>query len=79
MADKRMQPTWDPIALAVQLRNIARLSHQPNAIRIGMGGTSTLGFDFFELMARMMADPVAVATAQIDLFYDTLVLLRHRF
>src|SRR5215831_4316978 len=83
MADKRLQPTWDPIALAVQLRNIAKqsqllmrryVSHQPNAIRIGIGGTSTLGFDFFELMARMMADPVAVATAQIDLFYDTLGL-----
>ena len=81
MADKRMQPTWDPIALAVQLRNIAKqsqllmrrfVSHQPEAIKIGMGGTSTLGFDFFELMTRMMANPVAVATAQIDLFYDAL-------
>jgi hypothetical protein len=26
MADKRMQFTWDPIALAAQLRNIARQS-----------------------------------------------------
>jgi polyhydroxyalkanoate synthase subunit PhaC len=84
MTDKRMQPAWDPIALAAQLRNIAKqsqlvmrgfVSHQPNAIRFGMGGTSTLGFDFFELMTRMMADPLAAATAQIDLFYDTLVLL----
>jgi polyhydroxyalkanoate synthase len=81
MADKRMQPTWDPIALAAQLRNIARqsqvlmrhfVSHQPDAITFGMGGRSTLGFDFFELMTRMMTDPVAVASAQIDLFYNTL-------
>ena len=81
MADKRMQPTWDPIALAAQLRNIAKqsqllmrrfVSHQPDATRFGMGGASTLGFDFFELMTRMMTDPLAVATAQIDLFYDTL-------
>lgn len=81
MADKRMQPTWDPIALAAQLRNIARqsqvlmrhfVSHQPDAIKFGMGGRSTLGFDFFELMARMMTDPVAVASAQIDLFYNML-------
>ena len=81
MANKRMQPTWDPIALAAQLRNIAKqsqllmrrfVSHQPDATRFGMGGASTLGFDFFELMTRMMTDPLTVATAQIDLFYDTL-------
>ncbi len=72
MTDKRMQPTWDPIAFAAQLRNIARqsqvmmrhfVSHQPDAIKFGMGGRSTLGFDFFELMTRMMTDPVAVASA----------------
>src|SRR6478672_6688197 len=83
MADKRMQPAWDPIALAAQLRNIAKqsqllmrrfVSHQPDAIRFGMGGTSTLGFDFFELMTRMMTDPLAVARAQIDLFYNSLDL-----
>ena len=77
MADKRMQPTWDPLVLAAQLRNIAEqsqrlmrrfVSHQPEAIR--SGGTSTLGFDFFELMTRMMTDPAAVASAQIDLFND---------
>ena len=80
MADKRMQPTWDPLVLAAQLRNIAEqsqllmqrfVSHQPNAIKFGIGGTSTLGFDFFELMTRMMTDPVAVARAQIDLFYNS--------
>jgi polyhydroxyalkanoate synthase len=81
MADKRMQFAWDPIALAAQLRNIARqsqvlmrhfVSHQPDAIKFGMGHRSTLGFEFFELMTRMMTDPVAVASAQIDLFYNTL-------
>ena len=81
MADKRTQFTWDPIALAAQLRNIARqsqalmrhfVSHQPDAIKFGMGHRSTLGFEFFELMTRMMTDPVAVARAQIDLFYNTL-------
>src|ERR1700758_1529733 len=80
MADKRIQPIWDPIALAAQLRDIARqsqvlmrhfVSHQ-DAVRFGMPGRSTLGFDFFELMTRMMTDPVAVASAQIDLFYNTL-------
>jgi polyhydroxyalkanoate synthase len=82
LTDKRMQPTWDPIALAAQLRNIAEqnqllmqrfASHQPGAINFEMGGTSTLRFDFFELMTRMMTDPVAVARAQIDLFYNSLV------
>jgi polyhydroxyalkanoate synthase subunit PhaC len=48
------------------------VSHQPEAIR--SGGTSTLGFDFFELMTRMMTDPVAVARAQIDLFYNSLAV-----
>jgi polyhydroxyalkanoate synthase subunit PhaC len=81
MADKRIQPIWDPIALAAQLRNIARqsqvlmrhfVSHQPDAVRLDMAGRSTLGFDFFELMTRMMTDPMAVASAQIDLFYNTL-------
>jgi polyhydroxyalkanoate synthase len=81
MADKRTQFTWDPIALAAQLRNIARqsqalmrhfVSHQPDAIKFGMGHRSTLGFEFFELMTRMMTNPVVVASAQIDLFYNTL-------
>ena len=80
MADKRIQPNWDPIALAAQMRKIAKqsqllmqrfVSHQPGAIKFGMGGTSTLGFDFFELMTRMMTNPMAVASAQIDLFYNT--------
>jgi polyhydroxyalkanoate synthase subunit PhaC len=81
MADKRVQFTWDPIALAAQLQNIARqsqvlmrrfVSHQPDVAKFGMGHRSTLGFDFFELVTRMMIDPVVVAYAQIDLFYKTL-------
>ena len=81
MADKLMQPTWDPLVLAAQLQKIAKqsqtlmqrfVSHQPTAIKLGIGDTSSLGFDFFELMTRMMTDPVAVARAQIDLFYNSL-------
>ncbi|WP_035693344.1 poly(3-hydroxyalkanoate) synthetase, partial [Bradyrhizobium elkanii] len=81
MADKQIQPTWDPIALAAQLQNIAKqsqllmqrfVSHQPDAVKFGIGDPSALGFDFFELTTRMMTDPEAVARAQIDLFYDTL-------
>jgi polyhydroxyalkanoate synthase subunit PhaC len=80
--DKRMQPSWDPIALASQLRNIARqsqvlmrhfVSPQPDAINFGAGDRSMLGFDFSLLVARMMmTDPGAVARAQIDLFYNML-------
>ncbi len=61
MADKRIQPTWDPLVLAAQLRNIAEqsqtlmqrfVSHQPDAIKLGIGDTSSLGFDFFELASE---------------------------
>src|SRR5258708_33452444 len=47
-------------------------SYQQDAIKVGMGHRSTLAFEFFELMTRMMTDPVAVASAQIDLFCNTL-------
>ena len=81
MVDKLTQPTWDPLVLAAQLQKIAKqsqtlmqrfVSNQPAAIKLGIGDTSSLGFDFFELMTRMMTDPVAVARAQIDLFYNSL-------
>jgi polyhydroxyalkanoate synthase len=81
MADKLMKPTWDPLVLAAQLQKIAKqsqtlmqrfVSNQPAAIKLGIGDTSSLGFDFFELMTRMMTDPAVVASAQIDLFNDTL-------
>src|SRR5258705_7798269 len=81
MANKLMQPTWDPLVLAAQLQKIARqsqtvmqrfLSNQPDAIKLGIGDTSGLRFDFLELMTKMMINPAAVASAQIDLFNDTL-------
>jgi polyhydroxyalkanoate synthase len=68
------------MVLAGQLQNIAMqsqqlmqrfVSHQPDAATLGMGDTSTLGFDFFELMGKMATDPAAVACAQIDLFNDS--------
>jgi polyhydroxyalkanoate synthase subunit PhaC len=48
------------------------VSSRPDAIKLGIGDTSSLGFDFFELMTKMMINPAAVASAQIDLFNDTL-------
>ena len=80
MADKSTQPNWDPLVLAGQLQNIATqsqtlmqrfLSNQTDATKFGMGDTSTLGFDFANLMAKMISDPSAVAKAQIDLFNDS--------
>jgi polyhydroxyalkanoate synthase len=76
-----MQPSWDPIALAAQLRNIARqsqvlmrhfVSHQPDAIIFGVRDRSMLGLVFLELLTRMMTDPATVAGAQINLFYNML-------
>src|SRR5258708_332391 len=81
MADKLMQPTWDPLVLAAQLQKIAKqsqtlmqrfVSNQPDAIKLGIGDTSSLGLDFFDLMTKMMTNPAAVASAQINLFNDTL-------
>jgi polyhydroxyalkanoate synthase subunit PhaC len=81
MADKLIQLGWDPLLLAAQLQKIATqsqtlmqrfVSSQPDAIKLGIGDTSSLGFDFFELMTKMMSNPAAVASAQIDLFYGTL-------
>src|SRR5260221_4735190 len=81
MADKLMQPTWDPLVLAAQLQKIAKqsqtlmqrfLSNQPAAIKLGIGDTSSLGFDFFELMTKMMINPAMVSSGQIDLFNYTL-------
>src|SRR6267143_2097485 len=73
MADKLMQPTWDPLVLAAQLQKIAKQSqtlmqrfpsNQPAAIKLGIGDTSSLGFDFFELMTKMMINPAVVASGQ---------------
>src|ERR1700736_5814237 len=82
MADKLIQPGWDPLVLAAQLQKIATqsqtlmqrfVSSQPDAIKLGICDTSSLGFEFFELMTKMMTNPAAVASAQIDLFNDTLI------
>src|SRR5258708_12858934 len=81
MADKLMQPTWDPLVLAAQLQKIAKqsqtlmqrfLSNEPAGIKFGIGDKASLGFDFFEVMTKMMINPAVVASAQIDLFNDTL-------
>jgi len=86
MADKPTQPVWDPIALALQLQNVAQqsqalmqrfVSNQADATKLGMGDTSTLGFDFADLMTRMMTDPATVAKAQIDLFNDSFAVWRN--
>src|SRR5258705_1341138 len=81
MADKLVQPGWDPLVLAAQLQRIAKQSKvlmqrfgsiQPDAVKLGIGDTSSLGSDFFKLMTKMMTNPAAVASAQIDLFYGSL-------
>ena len=41
-------------------------------MRARQGDVTTLGGDFIELTTKMMADPAAVARAQIDLFNDSL-------
>ena len=50
------------------------LSKHADATTISMGDTSSLGFDFVELMGKMMTDPAAVANAQIDLFNNSLAI-----
>jgi polyhydroxyalkanoate synthase subunit PhaC len=83
MADRSAQPAWDPLILAGQLHTIAKQSQslmqrfaasQADATRIGMGDTSTLGFDFVDLMTKIMSDPTPVAKAQIDLVHDNVAL-----
>ncbi len=83
MADQSTQPTWDAVVLAGQLHTIAKQSQslmrrfaasQADATKMGMGDTSTLGFDFVDLMTKMMSDPTPVANAQIDLFNDSVAL-----
>src|SRR5215471_16080123 len=83
MASRSTHPTWNPLALAGQLQKIATqsqllmqrvLSNQTAITKFSVDDASTLGFDFFELMTRMMIDPVRVASAQIDLFSDTLTI-----
>jgi polyhydroxyalkanoate synthase len=83
MAGKSTQAAWDPLVLAGQLQKIAQqsqilmqrfVSHQTDATKISTGDTSTLGFDFFDLMSKIMTDPTSVARAQIDLFNNSLAI-----
>jgi polyhydroxyalkanoate synthase len=87
MAGQSTQAAWDPLVLAGQLQRIAQQSqtvmkrfvaHQADSAKIGLGDslgdTSTLGFDFFDLVGKMMSDPNAVARAQIDLFNNNLAI-----
>jgi len=71
MADQSTQPTWDAVVLAGQLHTIAKQSQslmrrfaasQADATKMGMGDTSTLGFDFVDLMTKMMSDPTQSRT-----------------
>ena len=83
MVNDTRLPVWDPVALAKQLQSIALksqkvmqefLSRQSGAGQVGMGDASSLGGTFLELMTRMITDPAAVASAQIDLFNESVKL-----
>jgi polyhydroxyalkanoate synthase subunit PhaC len=74
-------PAWDPVALANQLQNIAKqsqklvqtfLSERPGIGQVGIGDVSAVEGAFLDLTTKMIADPAAVAHAQIDLFNDSL-------
>src|SRR5208283_6080326 len=79
-------PVWDPMVLAGQLQSIAEqsqalmlrfLSKQPDDGHLGMGDPTVLGGAFLELMTKMMSDPAAVASAQINLFNESMTVWRH--
>ncbi|HLZ03869.1 MAG TPA: class I poly(R)-hydroxyalkanoic acid synthase [Bradyrhizobium sp.] len=83
MVGKSAHATWDPLVLAAQFQKIAQqsqtlmqrfVSNQTDATRFGMGDTSTLGLDFLDLMSKVMMDPTAVASAQIDLMNSGLAI-----
>lgn len=83
MVSKSTQASWDPLILAGQLQRIAQqsqmlmqrfVSNQVDTTKFGMGDTSTLGFDFFDLMHKVMTDPTAVATAQIEIMNNGLAV-----
>ena len=52
------------------------LSRQRAGGQIGMGDASTLGAAFLDLMTKIMSDPTALATAQIDLFNDSMTVFQ---
>ena len=85
MTNPTSPPVWDAVAIANQLQTIAGqsqrlmqgfLSRQPAGGQIGMGDASTLGAAFLDLMTKIMSDPTALATAQIDLFNDSMTVFQ---
>jgi len=86
MTNRTSPPVWDAAAIANQLQTIAGqsqrlmqgfLSRQRADGQIGIGDASTLGGAFLDLMTQMMSNPTALATAQIDLFNDSMTVWRH--
>ena len=86
MTNRTSPPVWDAAAIANQLQTIAGqsqrlmqgfLSRQRAGGQIGIGDASTLGGAFLDLMTQMMSNPTALATAQIDLFNDSMTVWRH--
>jgi poly[(R)-3-hydroxyalkanoate] polymerase subunit PhaC len=80
MASNTSPPSWDPVALANQLKAIAGhgqkimqnfLSKQTSSGQIGIGDASTLGRAFTDLITKMMSDPATLVKAQIDLFNES--------
>ena len=77
---------WDPVARAGEFQSIAEqsqklmlryLSRQPDDGHMGLSDPAALGGAFLQLMTNMMNNPAAVASAQIDLFNESLTLWRH--
>jgi len=76
----------DPAELSRQMREIAEKSQRivaeflsrqnPQGAGVGMADPTAIGAAFFELTARMMADPGRLAGAQIALWQDYLTLWR---
>jgi polyhydroxyalkanoate synthase len=75
----------DPAELSRQMAEIAErsqrlvsefLSRQSSESNVGMGDPPAIGAAFFELTARMMADPAPLFEAQIALWNDYLTLWR---
>jgi polyhydroxyalkanoate synthase len=73
----------DPAALSRRMADIAErsqklvaefLSRQSNEPTVGMGDPMAIGTAFFELLARMMADPARLLEAQMALWNDYLTL-----
>ena len=78
-------PAWDVLALSNQLQTVASqsqslmqrfLSRQQGWGQIGLGDSSAIGGAFVDLMTKMARDPTTLATAQIDLFNESMKIWR---